>query len=388
MLLTLVVILILIWSAVVGSLYSNFLVFYENFSETENYHKARYASVAAIERAELVIKQREPWFEGSWWRIRSVDKWQSDSDKMPDWTGFSYLSRGSSRNSTVFRTIKSQTNKIPSTWNWNVEKLLSADDSPDYNMMDYENAEVFLLYYDKDGYDHPYTKKTCPWDCEKTKLSAIKVALRLPPYVRNKFHEMWKNELLYTTKPLIQDWWYQNDAIVDRQVRWKYWGDASFTIFATQDAMWYSTGPNDSSIRESHLNNQSWLTLNFSNYRNPITNQYGSSPTIISSKDAEIILDAWGSQAFKKVFSNGNFQNLQLRLSLLNLVLWWWEVGIRYPFLEYSIEYEPLGTYPIIASDRYFTIETEWNFWDYKINNIIFKPTIKESILRSFTTIF
>ena len=41
-----------------------------------------------------------------------------------------------------------------------------------------------------------------------------------------------------------------------------------------------------------------------------------------------------------------------------------------------------------IVSDKYFTIEAEWNYWDYKIDNIIFEPTITESILRSFTTIF
>ena len=388
MLLTLIVILILIWSAVVGSLYSNFLVFYENFSETENYHKARYASIAAIERAELVIKQREPWFEWNWWRIRSENKQWSDSDKMPNWTWFSYLSENSPQKSTVYRTIKSKTSRIPSTWNWNVEKLLSADDSPNYNMMDYENAEIFLLYYDEGYYEHPYAKKTCPDDCGKTKLSSIKVGIRLPAYIRDKFEEMWKRETLDTSEPLIKDGWYQDDALVDRQIRWEY-TDAPFTIFATQEAMWYSTGPNDSAIRESHLNRWSWITLTFSDRRNPITYRT-SHPTIISPKDAEI-LDIWEWQAFKAFFSDSNrenFKKLQLRLSLLNLVLWWWQVGTRYPFLEYYVDIQPLWTYDVIASDRYFTIETEWNFWDYKINNVLYKPTITESILRSFTTIF
>jgi hypothetical protein len=39
------------------------MVFYSNFSETENYHKAYYASISALERAELVIKQRQPGYE-------------------------------------------------------------------------------------------------------------------------------------------------------------------------------------------------------------------------------------------------------------------------------------------------------------------------------------
>jgi hypothetical protein len=45
---------------VVGALYSGFLTFYNNFSETENYNKAYYAAIAALERSELVVKQHEP----------------------------------------------------------------------------------------------------------------------------------------------------------------------------------------------------------------------------------------------------------------------------------------------------------------------------------------
>ena len=385
MLLTLVIILILIWSAVVGSLYSNFLVFYQNFTETENYHKARYASIAALERAELVTKQREPWYVWSWWRIMSADQLWSNSDKMPgsNWTGFSYLSKDFQNNSTIFRKVNSKTDRIPSTWNWwNVEKLLSAEDSPNYNMMDYENAEVLLLYYDKGDYEKPYDKKTCPDDCYKTDLNWITVAIRLPPLIRTKFGN------LDTDTKLIEDWWYEDDAIVDWQVRWDiYSGDkaTSFTIFATQEALWYATGENDSAIRESHLNQLSWLTLNFSNKRNPVTNQLTKKPTIISSQDEAIL----NRNAFKGIFEQDNTANLQLRLSLLNLVLWWWTIWKRYPFLEYNVEFTPIdSSTPVILSDKYFTIQTEWNFWDYQIDNIVFKPTITESILKSFTTIF
>ena len=97
MLLTLVIILILIWSAVVWSLYSNFLTFYENFTEAENYHKARYASIAAIERAELVIKQREPGYIWSWWRKLGeyTSAWYWWSDGIVSWSGFSYLTNTS-----------------------------------------------------------------------------------------------------------------------------------------------------------------------------------------------------------------------------------------------------------------------------------------------------
>ncbi len=389
MLLTLVIILILIWAAVVGSLYSNFLVFYQNFTETENYHKARYAAIAATERAELVIRQREPWYVWSWWWIRSENTWWSPSDRMPAWTWFSYFSEDASSKSTIFWKINSRAKRIPATWNGNTEKLLSAEDSPNYNMMDYENAEVFLLYYDnlEDG---PYDKKDCSSqnDCRQTELKWIKVALRLPPYVRDKFGD------LDASKPLMQEW-YKDDAIVDWQIRWSFFtGGLSypFTIFATQDAFWAWTWERDSAIRESFLNNSGLQTVEFSKQRNPITTS-STSPTIISRQDAAI---SWRSKAFEGIFTNvtnniddNHYKSLQLRLSLLNLALWWWEPWKRYPYLEYYVQFIPQNSStPTIASDKYFTIETEWNFWDYKINNVLYKPTITESILRSFTTIF
>jgi hypothetical protein len=37
--------------------------------------------------------------------------------------------------------------------------MLSADDSNNYNMMDYEDAEIFLLYYDNSN-GNPYDRGT------------------------------------------------------------------------------------------------------------------------------------------------------------------------------------------------------------------------------------
>lgn len=378
MLLTLVIILVLIWSAVVWSIYSNFLVFYENFTETENYHKARYASTAAIERAELVIKQREPWYEWSWWWILGLywSTWYLWSDKITSW--FSYLSNiGSSENkSTVFWDIKSRTTRIP-LGNGNVDKLLATDDSVNYNMMDYENAEIFLLYYDKrDG--GPYDKKDCstyPNQCSQSHLNKITWRIRLPTRIRAKFSN------LNTGKSLFQEWWFKDDAIVDRQLIWNFqsWDlEIPFTIYATQSAAWSRPSDRDSAIREWHLNNSSWVKLVFENSWDPTQNHHPENPTIVSLADNTITHDY---NSFKKILHNNSFYNLQLRFSLLNLVLWWWTLAKRYPFLEYYFDFWD------VISDKYFTIQTEWNYWDYKIDTVIYKPTITESILKSFTTI-
>jgi hypothetical protein len=40
------------------------------------------------------------------------------------------------------------------------------------------------------------------------------------------------------------------------------------------------------------------------------------------------------------------------------------------------------------VSDKYFTINGQWNFKDYQVNTVIQKPTAKESILWNFTSIF
>ena len=379
MLLTLVIILVLIWSAVVWSIYSNFLVFYENFTETENYHKARYASLAAIERAELVIKQREPWYEWSWWWILGQywSTWYLWSDKITSW--FSYLSNinSSENKSTVFWNIKSRTTRIPSDKNGNVDKLLASDDSINYNMMDYENAEIFLLYYDKLN-GGPYDKKDCSIytnQCSQSYLNKITWRIRLPTRIRTKFSN------LNTGKSLFQEWWFKDDALVDRQLIWNFqsWGlQIQFTFYATQSAAWSRPSDRDSAIREWHLNNSSWVKLVFENSRDPTGNHHPENPTIVSLADNTITHDY---NSFKKILHGNSFYNLQLRFSLLNLVLWWWTLAKRYPFLEYYFDFWD------VISDKYFTIQTEWNYWDYKIDTVIYKPTITESILKSFTTI-
>lgn len=376
MLLTLVVILILIWSAVVGSLYSNFLTFYQNFTESENYHKARYASIAAIERAELVIKQREPWYIWSWWWIlwEYWSTWYKKSDQII--SGFSYLSNDESKEnkSTILRQINSRTNRIPFSGEWNVNKLLSTWDSVNYNMIDYDNSEIILLYYDNKQLEYPYKKVSCStdWQCDNSKIKSIDVSIRLPWFISSHVG------LLNINKSLTI-WWKENDPIVDRQIKWNYdW--EPFTVFATQR---YKT-PADSAIREEDINNN--FPIKFKERWNPIRRSPDNldstnTVTIISPKDTEI-KNLPGK--FEKLFEQSKLT--ELKLSLLNLLQWTSWSWLVYPFLEYYVELDGVWGEAIL-SDKYYTIKTEWNYWDYQVNTVMYKPTITESILRSFTTI-
>ena len=383
MLLTLVITLLLVWAAVIGSIYSNFLTFFSNFSETENYNKAYYASIAALERAELVIRQREPWYVWSgWWKSSINNKWEViltytwiKNTPTSDWVigvdKFSYLSSWSYKWTDIFRDIDSRTSQIPK-WQWNIDWMMTSGDSNEYNMMNYENAELFLMYYDNSTWN-PYNTG----DTVKSNITNISWTIRLPEYLRSNFWLLDTNHSLSTTG-------VKDDAIVDWQVRWKYHNlnnltDRSFTIYSFQDIVDKKPRQKDTAIRETNINDGVKLEF-WNSYWNPISKNNNISRekweiTIISPYEAEI--KSWAK--YKEIFDN--WSNLQLRLSLLNLLQTTTE-WIIYPFLEYKLDFWT------DISDKYFKINAEWKFDNFQVNTIIYRPTTQESILWDFTVIF
>ena len=395
MLVTLVIILLLIWAAVVWSIYSNFLVFYSNFSESENYHRAYYTSISALERWELVVKQRSPWYVWSGWFILWIWTWStynSDWWSDNDLTWFSYLWDNPSI-STVFWTVESKTNRIPAISGWNVEWMLSTWDSVNYNMMDYEDAENFLLYIDNSG-GKPYEKVDCDndWDdnyCNQSTPGRITWEIRLPKLLRERGF----GNLNISRALVWQDKWSnvpKDDPIVDWQIRWNYNdnGTVPFTVFSTSktntggrtDAVDYNR---DSVFREKYINEN--LIFSFKSNKQPIDSVTDQLPslTVVSQKADNI-----SKKKFDDIFKNDtNFSNVKLRFSLLNLLKAYTGAGLNephvYPFLEYYVDFNGSE-----VPDRYYTITAEWNYGDYQVNTIIQKPTTKETILWSFTSIF
>lgn len=404
MLLLLIIILVLIWAAVVWSIYSNFLTFYSNFSETENYHKAYYAAISALERGELVVKQRSPWYEWKAWRYRN---WNSRtwtwSIKIPNWKSdwvisadsFSYLSNNN-RPSEMIRSVDSraETGIIPEPWKWNVEFLLRNPDSKNYNIMWYEDAEVFLLYYDVWDWN-PYARIKCLlWDgwCSNSSLgtsSSIKWKIRLP----QKLLLSGNFTLLDTTAILV---WTNNqlpkdDAIVDRQLRWTYTittteGDKSvpYTIYSTQKTENNNKTVSylyDTIFRESDING-TW-DFEFTNNWNPLKPKnplyhWKQKPVTIISQGENTIKSLNGFQQL--LWTIGKSSRNQLRFSLLNIVR---DSNLKiYPFLEYQIDFWTT------VSDRYYTINGKWSFSDFEVNIPRQKPTVKETVLWNFTSIF
>ena len=374
MLLSLVLILLLIWAAVVGSLYSNFIVFYKSFSETDSYNKAYYTSIAGLERWELVTKQREIGYVGSWWW-----KWMTSTPSIDSTdyieSGFSYLVE--SEDTNLLRDVNSRTTRIPKIWEWDVDWMLSTWDSIDYNKMDYENAEVFSLYYDESTTDSPYTKKSCSsGDCTDSK-TRIKWEIRLPPKILEAF---WVNWSLDATDSLVVGW-RKNDEIVDWQFRWfTDWNP--FTIFArnkaNSDSAWALA--EDSIIRESEINEK----VKINSHKDTSSTQWRRQINEKKTRESKLVVVSAGSfdgvNNFEDITEESNYTRLNFRLSLLNLLK---SKGKQvYPYLEYYLYFNR----PV--SDKYFRIDGEGRYKDYQVNIIMYKPTVKESVLWSFTVIF
>lgn len=269
--------------------------------------------------------------------------------------------------------------------------------------MDYNYSQIFLLYYDKSTWN-PYTKTKCkdtPSPCQQSDPKAIEWIIRLPKYLKTDFHFWDLNE----SASLVGNW-RKDDAIVDWQIRWKYLNENSFTIYASQakkstereEDMTNEDYSKDSTIREKHIN--AWLNFHFSkaNKRSPTSDGNHAQLTIISPKENDIksklwcdITDSWclnSNKFFETILTNtGDYTDKQLRFSLLNLLKT--QDKKIYPFLEYYVEFQPNKPDEIVEiSDKYFNIDAQWNYGDYKIDKIIWRPTSKESVLGSFTSIF
>lgn len=260
--------------------------------------------------------------------------------------------------------------------------MLITGDSANYNMMDYENSEVFLLYYDTSS-GNPYNS----WTIQKSDLSQITWTIRLSPYLYKAFKNNIPtdfNNLLDEGKSLSITW-VTDDAIIDWQVRWKYPNagtEQQFTIYSSQDIQYKKPTKKDTAIRESNINKGVDLEF-WKNSWNPIANSTNRSMgeiTIISPYEDLIRTEASPQdKKYKTVFEN--WTNLQLRLSLLNLL----QTKTRwmiYPFLEYKLNFWT------DISAKYFKIDGEWKFDDFQVNTIIHRPTNKESVLWDFTVIF
>lgn len=354
-----------------------FFPFFENLKNIAQYNSAYYAAIASVERAELVLRYREPWFQWNGWFVSLGPIADSPpSDFNSDFGMVNDDGNG------MWWTINSRATRVPSIWWWNVEVMLADVDSLDYNMLDYSHTEIVNLGVD-DTKD-PNEFYTTGSNIKNFSWERIIGFFRLPPKVFEWFDD-WNpdNSLLcgdtsYSACDPNGDGLY-NDAIVNRTLKGDYsWETFSITPTFSVD---YNGNPAivwsfDTFIRESSFDDQiATFSTDLSDF-SPIESMF------------------WYPQTKHNVMWQyaGNVEGRPFRD-----ILWWltW-LNLRfslmdllrsrnhnvYPFLEYKLEFSDE------ISDRFYNIQWVWQVWDYDVHINISKPTSNESTAGQFTIIF
>jgi len=264
--------LLALWAAIVWVLHSSFLAFSINFSDTIEYNKAYYSAVSSLERAELVLRYRQPWFQGTGGWNGDVS-YGNEVDYKPT-SDFSYIS--DENQNWLHWKIESRSRQIPAPWEGNVDWLLVGEDingnSLDYNMLDYRNAENFIFELDSLDTDaaNPYLSGDSRVPSAVASFSGM---IRLPPLLRYDY--------------LFSDLIGENDAMVDWSLRGKF-NDNEFMIFPTVKQ--HSNGSidlaRDSVIRGIRINEDS--SLNFSDNVNPFDSNSNTGYNVISYVEDQI----------------------------------------------------------------------------------------------------
>ena len=181
-----------------------------------------------------------------------------------------------------------------------------------------------------------------------------------------------------------------DDAIVDRGFRGRRLEGVSpnqylnpFQILPTTSLQHYGNKRvienQDSLLRKTKINTTAPLT--WGNTRSPFTISSLTGLTVLSASEGAI-----KNLTFTDILGNIKISNLLFRISLLNLL--YSERKNIYPYLEYQFSFLNESGNPAVIADRFYTITSRGKYGDYEVKLIVKKPTIKESILGSFTVIF
>lgn len=377
----------MIWLGIMASMYSIFLPFYQNLWDLTDYNIAYYGATAAVERWLLITKYQDPGFEGSGWWINHTNYWPPSDAEFNNFSRFNYDQNG------IVREIKSRTKQIPNTGQWNVPYLLASTDSSNYNVLNYQDTETFIMttdntsdvtkYYDKDASSNitAFTWTEAIW------------TIRLPPKIYSWFggdpNALLCDSDIYAYCDSNQDTIY-NETAITRWVAWIYdpGGLAmKFKIIPTT-AIFFNMTPSmidllhDNNFREDAINYTNYTAgyptnINFSNlnYFNPILR---NTPYLL---DKHNVVAESGAILNTKTFTD-IFQSSYANISMsINHLLMSQGQDI-YPFLEYKF------TFDQEISDRFFHINGQGKVGNYDISIIVNKPSIDQSTVGDFTIIF
>ncbi len=353
---------------ILASVYSVFFPFMQNLWTVTQYQAAYYGAVSAVERAELGLRYRSPWFVWSGWFLW-ITGYGPISDYTPDF--FSGIQQW------FWWTIDSRTISIPRSGMGNTDSMLSDSTSKDYNQIWYINLETFLLSYDATSSSDFYTS----WTTDLVSFSGDEITgvFRLPPKI---FTGFWWSPLAFLCDSYLWncdpdgDGIY-NDTAVSWSMEWLYKGNG-FKIFPTIAVFYYSgmqvDESNDTVIRESVINTTG--KIDFIKFTPIPPNGWGLHKHTVVGADASTI----ESLLFQQIFTSSDFSGLRLSFGAANLFRTF--TGAIYPYLEYQF------TFPQPIADRFYTIEGHGRVGEYDVQIVLKKPTVQGTVGGDFTVIF
>lgn len=356
-----------------------FFPFFENLKNISEYNLAYYAAISSVERWELVLKYKKPWFQWTGGFQNGMKYWPNSDDNSDFWI----VNDGQNG---MRRNITSRTKSIPNTWWWNVDFMLASNDSSDYNSIGYFQREKFILdvddttnvnnYYNSTGIMKYFSGDYVSW------------VFRLPPKIYSWFSGSTLCDDANSSLCDI-DWdWLYDEVVANRSLDWTYKNSANelntFSITPRRSVIYNSIPAyvdfySDNAIRESlFTDDQKALFSTKLNHFSPVESPYWFSETKhnIIGKDA----DTLKIESFDDLLQNDNITWLSLKFSLFDLLRT--KNENIYPFLEYKFEF------PTEVSDRFYNIQWVGKVWDYDIYINVAKPTSNDSSIWEFTIIF
>jgi len=370
--------------------YSVFSPFTQNIWDVIDFNSAYYGAIAGIERANLVLKYRSPWFEWSWWFLGTTGYGPSS-----DLISGSFGSLKKTNNGFVWQ-IRSRTTSIPGSGDGNVDYLLATWDSANFNQLPYFTSEKVFMYVDNTD---STSKDIYTWGASFLYFTGWEFSgqFRLP----NKVVTAFSGSLLCSdsSNPACDadgDDMYDEIA-VNWWLKWLHnW--VSFSILPNSSVFYYSwmkvDQNRDTMIRESVINTSSGSVdfgklVGGSAYRfNPIVAYNGNvldKHNVISSSPASMNTIHYNSYIVSDWLLNSTDLNpqttwLEFSFGLVNLLH---SINNNiYPFLEYKL------TFGWVVANRFYTIEWDSLVGNYNVKIIMKKSTNSDSPIWDFTIVF
>lgn len=376
MLLAFTLVVLVIWTALLLSVYSIFQPFIKDLWDIKDYNIAYYWAQSSIERALLSLKYHQWWYNASsgysWVNNATVNFWNAT-----DFKSATTLWKLSNLQSSMFWSINSQTLwTIPQAGQGNIEAGLAWTNSENFNRLDYNTAQEFLLSSDTTSsasnyYNNSITKTQFAWN-------RIEIKLRLPEKIRTAF---WGSTL--NTSADLGDDNIADDVVVNRTIAGNN-GSQSLTVLPYSAVNYSSLSvlSQDSQIRESVINSMTIdsSVLDFTSSKNPIPLksdplQQNITPpgTSLATADFDDIL--------------ATLTDTKLRLSLINNLLT--SSWLIYPYLEYQIRFCSINCSTLVpVSDRFFTITWKSQVGNYNVDIQYKKPVSNTSAGSQYTILF